>query len=281
MKAIVNIHRLYGTHDLHNTLLKGIQLNDFPFLENAFMIIDQDLITDFGIMPDYFQKYGEKNFLEIIDAKGGLVLPCWCDSHTHLVYAATREAEFKDRITGLSYEDIAARGGGILNSAIKMASISEQNLLDISMERAKMAMRMGTGSMEIKSGYGLTLESELKMLRVIRLLAQQLNISIKSTFLGAHAVPAHFKNNKEGYIKHLINEMLPAVANEKLADYCDVFCERNYFTQAETITILEAAKKHGMIPKVHANQLSHSGGVAAGVHCNAVSVDHLEYVAEE
>ncbi len=254
-------------------------MKKLPLLENAWLAVEDGIIVGFGEMKDW-EGISDWRDLEIIDASGKLVLPAWIDSHTHLVFANSRQREFADRINGLSYEEIAARGGGILNSAKHMQNISEEELLKISLVRLNEIEKTGTGAVEIKSGYGLNLELELKMLRVIRELKKYSKLTIKSTFLGAHAIPENFRENKRGYIELLINEMLPKVAEEKLADFCDVFCERNYFSQEETIEILEAGKKYGLIPKVHANQLSNSGGVQAGVKVNAISVDHLEFVEE-
>jgi imidazolonepropionase len=246
------------------------------------LLIEDEKIMAFGTetpltIPETFERHPE---LDIIDAGGGLVFPSWVDSHTHLVYAGSREGEFVDRIKGLSYEEIFARGGGILNSARLLQESTEDELYHAAMSRLEEIIRMGTGAVEIKSGYGLTLESELKMLRVIRRLKENSPLTIRATFLGAHAVPSMFRNNKPGYIDLLINEMMPAIGEEKLADYCDVFCEQNYFTKDDTIRILEAAKKHGMVPKIHAEQLSHSGGIEAGVACGAISVDHLEFASD-
>ena len=215
-----------------------------------------------------------------LDAQGGSVFPSWCDAHTHLVYAGSREREFVDRINGLSYQDIAARGGGILNSAMRLRSASEEELFDAAFLRIHEMIRMGTGAIEIKSGYGLDVESELKMLRVIRRLDASVPVAIRATFLGAHAVPAEFKNDKSGYIRLLTDQLMPRIAEEKLADYCDVFCENGYFTAEETIEILEVGKHYGLIPKVHAEQLSHSGGIQSGVVSGAASVDHVEFANE-
>jgi len=215
-----------------------------------------------------------------IDASGKIVLPSFCDSHTHIVYAASREAEFVDRIHGLSYQQVAERGGGILNSAIKLRAASEDELVKSAWKRLDEIMMLGTGAVEIKSGYGLNTESELKMLRVIKHLKENHPLTIKSTFLGAHAIPNEFADNKEGYIKLLIEEMMPRIAEEKLADYCDVFCEKGYFSKTETKNILEPGIKYGMKPKVHAEQLSNSGGIQAGVETNAISVDHLEFCSD-
>ena len=276
---IKNIRTLVQTEEAPRLSVPGAEMNHVPCLHNAWLAIDGDLISDFGSM-DEFPGISDWTGLQVIDANEGLVLPCWCDSHTHIVYAGSREAEFVDRIKGLSYEEIAARGGGILNSAKRLRSASEEELLQSALGRLTEIMRTGTGAVEIKSGYGLSTDSELKMLRVIQKLKAFSGLAIKATFLGAHAVPEEYKGNKEGYIDLLINEMLPRVAEEKLADYCDVFCERNYFTEEETLRILEAAKRYGLKPKVHANQLSASGGVQAGVKAGAISVDHLEYVGE-
>lgn len=277
---IKNIRQLVQVRENAPDKVAGYEMSELPILEDAWLAIDNGLIADYGSMSD-FPGISDWNELEVIDANEGLVMPTFVDSHTHLVYAGSREAEFVDRIKGLTYEEIYARGGGILNSSKKLRSASEEELYEQSAERLKEVMLLGTGAIEIKSGYGLDLDSELKMLRVIRRLKENFPITIKATFLGAHAVPTEFKDNKAGYIKHLIEVMIPAVAKENLADYCDVFCERNYFTEEETVQILEAAKKHGMKPRIHANQLSNSGGVQAGVKVGALSVDHLEFVTEK
>lgn len=277
---IKNIRQLVQVREVAPLKVSGSEMSELPVLENAWMAIDEGLIADYGSMDD-FPGITDWNGLEIIDANEGLVMPAFVDSHTHIVYAGSREGEFVDRIRGLSYEDIAARGGGILNSAKKLRATSEDELYEQAANRIREVMLLGTGAIEIKSGYGLDMDSELKMLRVIRRLKDNFPLSIKATFLGAHAVPVEFKDNKRGYIQHLISDMLPAIAKEQLADYCDVFCERNYFTQEETVEILEAAKKYGMKPRIHANQLSNSGGVQAGVQVGALSVDHLEYVGDE
>lgn len=277
---VKNIRQLLQVYDNAPERVSGSAMKEIPSLEDAWLALDNGRIADYGSMSD-FPGISDWNQLEVIDANEGFVLPAFVDSHTHLVYASSREGEFVDRINGLSYEEIAARGGGILNSAGKLRATSEDALYKQAEVRLKEVMHLGTGAIEIKSGYGLDLESELKMLRVIRRLKENFPITIKSTFLGAHAVPNEFKGDKTGYIKHLIEVMMPAIAAENLADYCDVFCERNYFSQEETVQILEAAKKHGMKPRIHANQLSNSGGVQAGVKVGALSVDHLEYVGEE
>jgi imidazolonepropionase len=277
---IKNIKQLVGIDEENLLLKKGVQMKKLNLLEEAWLTIEDDIIIGYGEMRDW-QGINDWSKLEIIDAEGKCVLPTWCDSHTHLVFAGSREQEFVDRINGLTYQEIAVRGGGILNSAKKMSTVTESELLDSAMVRLSEIITQGTGAVEIKSGYGLSLETELKMLRVIQQLKQKTPIPIKVTFLGAHAVPINYGNNKQGYIDLIINEMLPAIAAEKLADYCDVFCEENYFTKQETIQILKAGLKHGLKPKVHANQLSLNGGVQAGVSVGAISVDHLEYVGKD
>ncbi|HRF19587.1 MAG TPA: imidazolonepropionase, partial [Chitinophagaceae bacterium] len=217
----------------------------------------------------------------IIDASGQMVLPCWCDSHTHLVFAASREEEFVDKIRGLSYAEIAARGGGILNSARKLNAMSESELLRLAWARLNEVMQMGTGAIEIKSGYGLSVEGELKMLRVIKRLKETSPIPVKATFLGAHTYPPEFKENHQGYIELLIKEMLPVIAEEELADYIDVFCETGFFSPGETEQICRAGMSYGLKPKIHANQLNLSGGTQTGVKLGAVSVDHLETMDED
>ncbi len=261
----------------------GADMKTLPVIHDAFLFANDGIIEAFGEMKDlnHSELQNKYSRLEEIDAANKLVFPCWCDSHTHIVYAGSREDEFVDRIKGLSYEDIAKRGGGILNSIKKVREASEDELYQVAQSRLNEMIKTGTGAVEIKSGYGLNLESELKMLRVIKKLKKNSPVTIKSTFLGAHAVPPEFKENKEGYITLIINEMLPQIAEEKLADYIDVFCERGYFTKEDTIRILKAALTFGIKGKVHANQLSNSGGVQAGVECNAISVDHLEYIGEE
>ena len=255
-------------------------MKHLPFIDNAWLAIDNGIIADFGTMDD-FPGIEDWKGLEIVDAEGKIVFPCYADSHTHIVYAGNRETEFVDRINGLSYEAIFERGGGILNSAKKLSETSEDELFEQAMIRLKEIIAQGTGSIEIKSGYGLSLESELKMLRVIKRIKELNLIPVRATFLGAHALPAKFKNNKQGYIDLIINEMLPKIAENNLADYIDVFCEQNYFTYDETKQILEAGKKYGLIAKVHAEQMSHFGGIKAGVECGAISVDHLEFCNDE
>lgn len=257
-------------------LKKGKDLALLPSIENAFLYIENDKIVDFGEMS--FCPTGDD--AHIIDATGQFVMPAWCDSHTHLVYAGDRSQEFEDRINGLSYEEIANRGGGILNSANRLAAASFDELYDSAYQRLNEIMAMGTGAVEIKSGYGLTVEAELKMLRVIGKLKQNHPITIKSTFLGAHAFPAKFADNPDAYIDLIVNEMIPRVAEEGLAEYIDIFCEKGYFTVAHTNRVLEAGAKHGLIPKTHVNQFNAIGGIEASINHQALSVDHLEVMNE-
>ena len=277
---IKNIKSLVQVRDASCLKVSGAEMKTLPCIENAWLAIDNGIIADYGSMDDF---PGIENWkdLEIIDCEGKLILPCYADSHTHIVYSGNREGEFVDRINGLTYEEIFERGGGILNSAKRLNEASEDELFEQAMVRLHEVISQGTGSIEIKSGYGLSVESELKMLRVIKRIKDLNLIPVKATFLGAHALPLKYKNDKQGYINLIINEMLPKIAEEKLADYIDVFCEQNYFTADETIMILEAGKKHGLIPKVHAEQLSNSGGIKAGVKCGAISVDHLEFCSNE
>jgi len=248
-----------------------------PSIKNAFLLIENDLISDFGTM----ENCPKSSVDATIDATGKVVLPTWCDSHTHIVYAGNRVQEFVDRINGLSYEEIANRGGGILNSAKKLNETSEEALYQQSKLRLEEVMQQGTGAVEIKSGYGLTVEGELKMLRVIKKLSKNYDLPIKATFLGAHAFPIEFKENHSGYIDLIINEMLPKIAAENLADYIDAFCETGYFSVEETERIMEAGKKYGLIPKIHVNQFNAINGIKACVKHNALSVDHLEVVTDE
>lgn len=257
------------------TLAKGLEMAEIPSIPHAYLLAEHGRIKAFGPMSECPERADE-----VIDATDRLVLPAWCDSHTHIVFAATREEEFVDRIRGLSYEEIAERGGGILNSARKLQNAPEEELFEGAWSRLEEVMSMGTGAIEVKSGYGLTLESELKMLRVIRTLKEKSPIPVKATFLGAHAIPLEYKSNREGYISLIVHEMLPKVAAEGLADYCDVFCDKGFFTPEETDRILEAGWKYGLKPKIHANELGLTGGVQAGIVQNAISVDHLEYTSE-
>lgn len=275
---IYNIKSLVGIAETNVKLLKGREMNTLNCIDNAYLILKEGKIFDFGRMSALKNNPIEPEAGTIeIDASGKMVFPCFCDSHTHIVYAVSREEEFVDRIKGLSYQEIAAKGGGILNSAKKLEAASEDELYQSAWRRLEEIIKTGTGAVEIKSGYGLSLESELKMLRVIRKLKLNSPLTIKATFLGAHAVPAKYFNNRKDYIRLITDVMMPAIADEGLAEYCDVFCEENYFTKEETIHILNAGKNHGMKPKVHAEQLSHSGGIEAGVVCDAISVDHLEF----
>lgn len=261
-------------------LYKGAEMAQIPIIENAWLAVENGKIADFGSMEE-FGGIVDWRDLEVIDATGKFIAPAFCDSHTHLVFAAPREQEFVDRTKGLSYEEIAARGGGILNSAAKMATMPENQLFEQAKQRLKEAIGLGTGAIEIKSGYGLDLETELKMLRVIARVKAESEVAIKATFLGAHAYPVAYKNNHDGYVDLIINEMLPAIAAENLADYIDVFCERNYFEVAATARIMEAGAKYGLKAKIHVNQFSSSGGVAKAIELGALSVDHLEVLTDE
>ncbi|NMN38659.1 imidazolonepropionase [Pedobacter sp. SG918] len=276
---ITNIKGLVGLHPKDKLVLRGSELDSLPILENAWLLIEDGLIKDFGEMdsiPSHVSSLPSQ-----ISAEGRYIFPSWCDSHTHIVFATPREEEFAMKIQGKSYEEIAAAGGGILNSANKLQKASEDELFKSASVRLNQMILHGTGAVEIKSGYGLTTESEIKMLRVIRRLKDQFPIPIKATFLAAHAYPAEFKNNHRGYIDLIINEMLPQIAAEKLADYIDVFCEKGFFSIEETDQLLKAGAKYGLKPKVHANQLSVSGAVEVSVQNKAVSVDHLEESNEE
>lgn len=261
-------------------LRKGKEMQQLPILENAFLALEDGVIVAYGAMEDWGGITDWRD-LEVIDADGKFVLPAFCDSHTHTVYAKSREEEFVDRINGLSYEEIALRGGGIVNSAGRLQEMSEDDLFENAKVRVERLMSYGTGALEIKSGYGLTVDAELKMLRVIKRLKKEMPIAIKATFLGAHAFPPEYKENHRGYIDLIINEMIPAIAKEKLADYIDVFCERNYFNVEEMAEILEAGIKIGLKPKVHVNQFSAMGGVKKAVELGALSVDHMEELSEE
>jgi imidazolonepropionase len=248
-----------------------------PIIKNAFLIIKDDVIIDFGSMNTLGIKKSDK----VIDLTGKLVLPTWCDSHTHLVFADTREEEFVNRIKGLTYQEIAEKGGGILNSSKKLQNKPEIELYEDAEIRLKELIKNGTGAIEIKSGYGLTFESELKILRVIKKLKENFSLPIKATFLGAHAIPNKYKEKRAEYIQLIIDKMIPEIAKEKLADYIDVFCEKGYFTTTETNQILKAGRKYGLIPKIHVNQFNSIGGVKVGVKNNALSVDHLEVLTDE
>jgi imidazolonepropionase len=276
---ITNIQQLIGVRE-ENKLLRGAALAQLPSIENAFVLVEDGIIAEFGAMYELELKLPQlpKN---IIDADGQFILPCWCDSHTHIVFAKSREEEFIDKIKGMSYADIAAKGGGILNSATKLNDASEEALFLHAWKRLEEVSKLGTGAIEIKSGYGLTVEGELKMLRVIKRLKQQSDLSMRATFLGAHTYPVQFKENHQGYIDSIINEMLPVIAAEKLADYIDVFCETGFFSVEEMETICKAGMSYGLKPKLHVNQLNSIGGIDAAVKLNAVSVDHLETMTDD
>jgi imidazolonepropionase len=287
-RLIYNIKQLVSTRR-DSRLLRGAGLADLPCIDNAWIHIEDDRIADYGPMsalPPQLRQLLEEGEdgsgmmadpdTRAIDAAGRLVLPAWCDSHTHLVYAGSREAEFVDKLRGLSYAEIAAKGGGILNSARQLADATEDTLFNAAWNRLQELARLGTGAVEIKSGYGLTVESELKMLRVIKKLREKSPLNIKATFLGAHTYPPDYKDDHQGYIDLIIRDMLPVIAREGLADYVDVFCEKGFFDIAETEQVLRAGIQYGLRPKIHANQLHLSGGVETGVRLGALSVDHLE-----
>lgn len=271
IKQLVNIRS-------ENKLLRGDELAHLPGLSDAYLIIEDGIIVEYGEMKH--MEYQSSAFAQHMDASNQLVLPCWCDSHTHLVFAASREEEFVDKIKGLSYAEIAAKGGGILNSARKLNETNENELFNLALNRLAEAAKSGTGAIEIKSGYGLTVEGELKMLRVIKRLKAHSPLTIKATFLGAHTYPLAYKENHRGYIDVIKNEMLPVIAAENLADYIDVFCETGFFSPAETEEICREGMRYGLKPKLHANQLNLSGGVETGIKLNALSVDHLETMNE-
>lgn len=252
-------------------------MKELPTLKNAFLHVKDGKISDFGPMAEY----KKTDNAEVIDASGKIILPSWIDSHTHIVYAGNREQEFVDRINGKTYEEIAARGGGILNSAKKLQETSEEEIYEQSAKRLEEVMKMGTGAIEIKSGYGLTTEAELKMLRVIRKLKENYPLPIRSTFLGAHAVPKEFKDNKNAYLKLLTEEMMPKIAEEELADYVDIFCEKGYFSIEDTEKVLSAGEKFGLVPKIHVNQFNSIGGIETAVKYKALSVDHLEVMTKK
>lgn len=260
--------------------VSGADMAHLPTLQNAYLAIEDGYIVDFGSM-DEFGGIADWRDLQIIDAAGKMVFPAWCDSHTHIVYAGSRENEFVDKIKGLSYEEIAANGGGILNSALRLQQATEDELYEAAFNRLNEMAGFGTGAVEIKSGYGLSVEAELKMLRVIKRLKETHPITIKANFLGAHAVPTEYKNNREAYIDLIINEMLPQIQQEGLADYIDVFCDKGFYTVEETERILAAGVEAGLTPKIHANELGFTGGIQAGVKYGALSVDHLEYTGDE
>ena len=275
IKQLVNVRR-------ESRLLRGRELAELPCIDDAWVLIGDGRITGYGAMAEMpevaARMIGGRSAADrqAIDAAGRLVLPAWCDSHTHLVYAGSREGEFVDKIRGLSYAEIAARGGGILNSARQVAAASEDELFNDAWQRLKELIRLGTGAIEIKSGYGLTVDGELKMLRVVKRLKERSPIPVKATFLGAHTYPPEYRDEHDAYIRLVIDEMLPVIAREGLADFIDVFCERGFFSVEETERIVRAGLEYGLRPKIHANQLHLSGGVETGVRLGAVSVDHLE-----
>ena len=274
-----NIKELVQVRNESIPFVAGAKMKNLPTIQDAYLLTEGDYISDFGRMEDIPNIDIPES--HIVDVTGKMIFPAWCDSHTHLVFAGNREGEFVDKINGLSYEEIANRGGGILNSAKKLAATTEDELFRESSLRIEEIMSFGTGAVEIKSGYGLSIDAELKMLHVIKRLKEYFDIQIKATFLGAHAVPEKYKGNKEGYLKLLVEELMPIIAKEKLADYVDIFCESGYFSAEDTAYILKAGKYHGLIPKIHVNQFTSIGGVQVGVEYNALSVDHLEVMNEE
>ena len=273
----INIKELIQVRELSEDKVCGKDMGTLPIIKKAFMLIEGNTIIDFGSMDNLSVKKADK----VVDLSGRLVLPTWCDSHTHIVYADSREEEFVDRIKGLSYQEIAKKGGGSLNSAKKLQDKTEDHLYKDAITRIEEIIKSGTGALEIKSGYGLTLDSELKMLQVIKKLKETFPIPIKATFLGAHAIPSKYKENREEYIQLIINKMIPEIASRKLADYIDVFCEKGYFSTEETNRILKAGITYGLIPKIHVNQFNSIGGIRIGVNNNALSVDHLEVLTDE
>ena len=281
MKVIIkNIAELVQVEERIQEKVSGGDMKNLDTIKDAFLCMEDGLITDFGTMEN-LAGIDDWNNTEVIDAEGGMVFPSWVDSHSHLVFGGTREGEFVDRINGLSYAEIANRGGGILNSAKKLDNTTEDELYESASSRLVELIKMGTGALEIKSGYGLSTETELKMLRVIKRLKENFPITIKATFLGAHALPLAYKNDKEGYLKLIEEEMLPLVAKENLAEYVDIFCEKGYFSVADMERVVNAGKKYGLIPKVHVNQFNIIGGIPSAVKLGALSVDHLEVVNQE
>lgn len=274
---VKNIGCIVGTDESGRTRAAGEEMSNIGMLENAWLLTDNERICDYGTMDALPHEEGH----EVIDAKGGWLFPSFCDSHTHIVYAGSREQEFLDKINGLSYEEIAKRGGGILNSADRLHDTSEEELYRQAMERINEIVAMGTGLVEIKSGYGLTLEDELKILRVIRRIKENAPLEVRATFLGAHAVGRAYRGRQSEYVEHVCNDMIPAVAKEGLADFVDVFCDKGFFTVDETAKIMETGAKYGLRAKIHANELAISGGVEVGVGHEALSVDHLESMGEE
>jgi imidazolonepropionase len=291
LQVITNIQCLANVRETTHAL-RGKELSEMPCIYDAYLIIEDGVIVEFGEMKDFNETQNSKlktrntesriqNFEQTINANGVTLLPCWCDSHTHLVFAASREEEFVDKIKGKAYTEIAAKGGGILNSARKLNATSEEELFQKTQHRLNELIKLGTGAIEIKSGYGLTVEGELKMLRVIKRLKESSAIPIKATFLGAHAYPEAYKNDHEAYVKLIIDEMLPNISKEGLADFIDVFCEQGFFSVNEMIRICEAGLKYDLKPKLHVNQLNSIGGIEEGIKLNAVSLDHLETMNED
>jgi len=270
-QLFINIKELIQVRDLEFLKISGTAMKVLPTLKNAFLLVEDNTIIDYGLMQN-----APNSIDNIIDCNGKMILPTWVDSHTHIVFAGNREQEFVDRIKGLTYEEIANKGGGILNSAKKLQETSFEDLYQQSAKRLEEVMTLGTGAIEIKSGYGLTVDSEIKMLSVIKKLKENYSIPIKSTFLGAHALPTEFKNNKQGYIDLIIQEMLPKITKENLVDFIDIFCEKGYFSVEDTEQILEAAKKYGLRSKIHVNQFNSIGGIKIATKHNGLSVDHLE-----
>lgn len=277
-QIITNIKQLINVRE-QTHVLRGDELKILPVIENAYLVIEDGIISACGEMENI--QHSISNIQDVIDASGQFVIPTWCDSHTHLVFAGSRENEFVDKLKGLSYAEIAAKSGGILNSAKKLNETSADDLFNQAWKRLEEVSKMGTGAVEIKSGYGLCPEGELKMLRVIKKLKERSSLSIKSTFLGAHTFPVEFKEDHKGYIDLIINEMLPVIAGEKLADYIDVFCENGFFSPDETELICNAGMQYGLKPKLHVNQLNSIGGIETGIKLNAVSLDHLETLTEK
>jgi imidazolonepropionase len=275
---IYNTGMLVQTRESGAAFVAGKDMAELPVIPAGWLLIEDGIIAGYG-PPETMPSYG--SHISRMDAGGGFVFPSFCDSHTHLVYAGSREQEYTDKIRGLSYEEIARRGGGILNSARLLHDTPEEELFRQSMERVREIISFGTGAVEIKSGYGLTTEDELKMLRVIRRIKTESPLTVKSTFLGAHAIPAEYKSDRKGYIDLVVNEMIPVIAGEQLADYIDVFCDRGFFSTEETSRILAAGAKYGLRPKIHANELDFSGGIQTGVKHGALSVDHLEFTGDE
>jgi imidazolonepropionase len=280
---ITNIKCLVQTEDVPRLKVCGSDMSVIQKIENAYLFIEDGIISNFGKMGDLKKAeiLSQKPAVELVDATNKFVFPSFCDSHTHLVYAGSREMEYIDKIRGLTYEQIAKRGGGILNSAKILHETSEDELYNQSMARVNEIISYGTGAVEIKSGYGLNLADELKMLRVIRRIKETSPVGVRSTFLGAHAIPEEFKNKREKYVDLVINEMIPVIASEDLADFIDVFCDKGFFTTEDTERILMAGMKYGLTAKIHANELDYSGGIQTGVKYNALSVDHLEYTGDE